>query len=299
MKERGKNMRILCADVGGTSIKLGISDEHGTITEFKEVPTESIKGGKYVMEKLTASLSEYKDYDVIGISTAGQVDRENGSIIYANKNIPGYTGMQLKKILEEKFGKPVEVENDVNCAGLGEARFGAGKVFKNFLCLTYGTGIGGSIILDQEVFRGSFGLAGEVGHIITHPEGLACNCGHQGCYEVYASATALVREAKKVDSDVVNGRILFDRIHQNDDIMEKILDNWAKEVAYGLASLIHIFNPEAVVLGGGILEQEKALQSIECQTRKLLMDSFKQVKFIKASLGNKAGLLGASSLHLN
>jgi glucokinase-like ROK family protein len=292
-------MRILCADVGGTSIKLGISDEHGTITEFKEVPTESIKGGKYVMEKLTASLSEYKDYDFIGISTAGQVDRENGSIIYANENIPGYTGMQLKKILEEKFNKPVEVENDVNCAGLGEAHYGAGKDFKDFLCLTYGTGIGGSIILDQEVFRGSNGLAGEVGHIITHPEGLACNCGHQGCYEVYASATALVRAAEKADREVVNGRIFFDRIHQNDDRMVMILNNWAKEVAYGLASLIHIFNPEAVVLGGGILEQEKALQGIEDQTRKLLMDSFQNVRFIKASLGNKAGLLGASSLHLN
>lgn len=292
-------MRILCADIGGTSIKLGISDEVGRITEFKEVPTESIKGGNYVMENLIVSLSEYKDYDFIGISTAGQVDRENGSIIYANENIPGYTGMQLKKILEEKFNKPVEVENDVNCAGLGEARFGAGKDFKNFLCLTYGTGIGGAIILGQEVFRGSFGLAGEFGHIITHPEGVGCNCGHQGCYEVYASATALVRAAEKVDREVVNGRIFFDRIHQNDDRMVLILNNWAKEVAYGLASLIHIFNPEAVVLGGGILEQEKALQGIEDQTRKLLMDSFQNVRFIKASLGNKAGLLGASSLHLN
>jgi len=292
-------MRILCADVGGTSIKLGISDQNGEITEFKEVPTESIKGGTYVVEKLIASLSGYKNFDAIGISTAGQVDREKGSIIYANENIPGYTGMQLKEILGEKFNKPVEVENDVNCAGLGEAHFGAGKVFKNFLCLTYGTGIGGAIILEQEVFRGSFGLAGEFGHIITHPEGLACNCGHLGCYEVYASATALVREAKKADPDVVNGRILFDRINKNDDIMEEILENWAKEVAYGLASLIHIFNPEAIVLGGGILEQEKALQAIESQTRKLLMDSFKQVKFIKASLGNKAGLLGALSLHLN
>lgn len=292
-------MRILCADIGGTSIKLGISDELGNITEFKEVPTESIKGGQYVMEKLMASLTGYKDYDAIGISTAGQVDRENGSIIYANENIPGYTGMQLKKILEEKFEKPVEVENDVNCAGLGEAYFGAGKDFKNFLCLTYGTGIGGSIILDHEVFRGSFGLAGEFGHIITHPEGLPCNCGHQGCYEVYASATALVREAAKVDKDVVNGRIFFDRIHKQDEKMEVVLENWAKEGAYGLASLIHIFNPEAVVLGGGILEQEKALQAMEDHTRKLIMDSFKQVKFIKASLGNKAGLLGALSLHLD
>ncbi|MGB4590298.1 MAG: ROK family protein [Clostridiaceae bacterium] len=292
-------MRILCADVGGTSIKLGISDEYGVITEFKEVPTESIKGGNYVMEKLIASLSEYEDFESIGISTAGQVDRLNGSIIYANENIPGYTGMQVKKILEEKFNKQVEVENDVNCAGLGEARFGSGKDFSNFLCLTYGTGIGGSIILNHEVFRGSFGLAGEFGHIVTHPDGLPCNCGHFGCYEVYASTTALVREAMRMDNEVVNGRVFFDKIHANDEQMVKILDNWAKEVAYGLVSLIHIFNPQAIVLGGGILEQETALERIEYHTRKLTMDSFQQVRFIKASLGNKAGLLGASSLHLN
>lgn len=291
-------MRILCGDVGGTSIKLGICDERGNVTEFREIPTESMQGGKHVMENLLVSLSQFHDFDAIGISTAGQVDRESGRIIYANENIPGYTGMEVKRIVEERFKKPVEVENDVNCAGLGEAYFGAGQGSRDFLCLTYGTGIGGSIIMDRKVFRGSGGVAGEFGHMITHPEGLLCNCGHRGCYEVYASTSALVREAKKIDDQSTDGRVIFEKIEAGDRDMQQILDKWSKEVAYGLASLVHIFNPETVVLGGGILEQEKAMTLIESHSRELIMDSFQSVKFTRASLGNKAGLLGAASLHL-
>lgn len=293
-------MRILCADIGGTSIKLGVVNSEGELSGFIEIPTEAKNGGARVMENLISGLSTFGDaYDAIGISTAGQVDRKKGSIIYANDNIPGFTGTEIKVILEKRFMKPVEVENDVNCAALGERSYGAGKGFPDFLCLTYGTGIGGAIILGGELFRGSGGVAGEFGHMLVHPGGRTCSCGNKGCYEAYASARMLMSMAGEADPHISGGRELFTRIASGDTIMTRVLEDWAEEAAIGIASLVHIFNPSAIVLGGGIMEQDAALVHIEKKTRELVMDSFQTVRFLKAELGNRAGLFGAASLHLD
>lgn len=293
-------MRILCADIGGTSIKLGIVNSEWELSGFAEIPTEGKKGGARVMENLICGLAAFgDDYDAIGISTAGQVDREKGSIIYANDNIPGFTGTEIKVILEKRFRKPVEVENDVNCAALGEGSYGAGKGFPDFLCLTYGTGIGGAIIIGGRLYRGSEGVAGEFGHMLVHPGGKSCSCGKKGCYEVYASARMLLSMAEEADPNIAGGRELFRRIASGDELMTRVLDDWAEEAAIGIASLIHIFNPPAIVLGGGIMEQDAALVHLEKKTRELVMDSFQSVSFLKAELGNKAGLFGAASLHID
>jgi glucokinase-like ROK family protein len=291
-------MRILCADIGGTSIKLGIVTDEGEIFDFTEVPTEGKKGGARVIENLISGLQTFEGYDAIGISTAGQVDREKGSIIYANDNIPGYTGTQVKDILEKRFKRPVEVENDVNCAALGEGWLGAGKGLSDYLCLTYGTGIGGAIILGGKLYRGIGGSAGEFGHMILHPGGRDCSCGMKGCYEAYASARLLVEMAAKADPTVTNGRELFSRISEGDGLMKGVLEEWSNDAATGLASLVHIFNPQALILGGGILEQDAAAESIEKKSRELIMESFQGVAFLKAILGNKAGLFGAATLHI-
>ncbi|MBO1913437.1 ROK family protein, partial [Microvirga sp. 3-52] len=130
----------------------------------------------------------------------------------------------------EKFNVPVKIENDVNAASLGEKHFGAGQRFDDFLCLTYGTGIGGAIVINSEVYKGANGSAAEVGHIVAHQGGIKCNCGCFGCYEMYGSTTALVRNALEVNAEYVNGRKIFEGLAKGDEQLEKVLQDWVLEV---------------------------------------------------------------------
>jgi glucokinase len=294
-----EHMKILAVDIGGTSIKMCMADEKGNASEYKEFDSEAEKGGQYLVDNIMKKiLGTYTEFEAIGISTASQVNSEEGSIIYANENFPSYTGMKIKAIFEAKFGVPVKVENDVNAAALGEKNFGAGKKFNDFLCLTYGTGIGGAIVIDSTVYKGLNGGAGEFGHLILHPGGEKCNCGCVGCYEMYGSTTALVKKALELDKNYINGRRIFEGLEQGDVKLEQVLNDWVLEVAYGLVSLTHIFNPPAIIIGGGVMEQERLIAMVTSKAKELMLKSFSNVEILRASLGNKAGLLGAASLHL-
>lgn len=293
------SMTILAADIGGTNTKIGICDEYGNIGQFKEYATESHKGGPHVVSRLLDQIAEYDDdYDAIAISTAGQVNAEEGYIVYANENIPDYTGMKLRELIESRFHKPVKVENDVNAAALGEAAFGAAQAFRDFLCLTFGTGIGGAIIINRQIYRGANGVAAEFGHIFTRPPAGMSGGVSQSFYESHASTTALIRMARQADPECVDGKVFFDKISKGNVELQQILHGWAAEVSLGLASLIHIFNPSAIIVGGGVMEQESLVRLVAEGTKAMVMPSFSEVSIVKASLGNKAGLLGAASLFL-
>lgn len=289
-------MRIAVLDIGGTCIKSGVF-ENGKLYSVCETSSKAMLGGKSLIQQAIGILRlQYCDCQGIGISTAGQVDSENGSIIYANQNIPDYTGTQVKKILEEEFGMPVFVENDVNAAAIGEARYGTGldERHKDFICVTYGTGIGGALILNGNLFRGSSFSAGEVGRIITH----GCDCPQGGIkdypldcyYEYHASTTALVRRAQHINPKLKDGRTILRNMESPD--IQKIVDEWIEEVVLGMVSLVHIFNPKMIVAGGGIMCEERIVRKIDLLLKERIMPSFRKVTVKAAKLGNRAGMIG-------
>ncbi len=289
-------MKAAVLDVGGTAIKAALYID-GLMRGFKEFETEAKKGGFHVVRKMSDIINEMiadVNIEAIGVSTAGQVDFETGIIRHANENIPNYTGMKIRDILKGQFNVPVVVENDVNCAALGEGYFGAAKDMSSYLCLTYGTGVGGAIVIDGNLFRGSMGSAGEVGSMITHGDISKKGKRIEGSYEEAASTSALVKKVQKVFPDISNGRDIFNRFCENG--MQEIVDEWVREVSYGLVTLIHIFNPGCIILGGGIMGQPYIINKLRKEIYDRIMPSFRNVEIRKANLGNMAGLYGAAYL---
>lgn len=286
-------MNILSLDVGGTAIKSALLYE-GKIKSSLEIPSEGKLGGSHIIKNILKTIDFYEDYDVIGISTTGQVDSEQGLIVYANENVPDYTGTPLCKIIQDQYHKPVFVENDVNAAAIGEGFWGAARNEKDYLCLTIGTGIGGAIVLNKQVYKGANGAAGEFGHIITHIDGVHCTCGKSGCYEQYASTTALLHKAIAYDETLTDGYRIFSEMLKGNQAVKQIVDSWIDEIIIGLVTLIHIFNPHSIILGGGIMKQEYILESIRNRIADKIMDNFKDVSIVAAELGNYAGVYGMS-----
>lgn len=287
-------MKNLVFDIGGTSIKYGVCQDNA-LTDMREIPTNAEKGGAHILKTVISLIQAHTDFDAIGISTAGQVNAKDGFIIYANQNIPDYTGIQYKKTLEELFHVPVAVENDVNAAALGEAVYGAGQEHSQFLMLTYGTGVGGAVINNREVYHGSSYSASEFGAMVTHSDArLSGSDFFDGCYERYASTTGLVQMIKPYRPELDTGRKIFQAL--SDDMVVDIIDKWVNEIMLGLATLTHIYNPSCIILGGGIMAQPLILQKIEEKKSRFIMPSFAHVHIMAAALGNSAGVLGANYL---
>lgn len=296
-------MKYIALDIGGTAIKYGILDAEGNVEFNSQVETNAALGRDSLLSKIKSVIHELvgrgskDDYAGIAISTAGQVNYETGVITYASENIPGWTGTRVKELLEQEFGMPCFVENDVNCAALGEMWKGAARGEKNFLCLTLGTGVGGAIVMDGRVVHGASNSAGEFGHMTIEKDGRKCNCGYKGCYERYASMTALVASAREaLHDDSVNGKDVFDAARAGDETCLGLIDNWTHDVAVGLRNLVHIFNPSMIIIGGQVSLQKDFLTSrIEKHLQEMLMSSYQDVLTIKtAQCGNMAGMLGAA-----
>ncbi len=293
-------MNNITLDVGGTIIKYAVF-RNDSLIFFAEAPSESSIGRDrllYNIKSVIRSCLDRIDFtvDAIGISTTGQVDSLSGSILFANNTIPGYTGTNIKSILEKEFLLPVFVENDVNSAAIGEAIYGAGRNYNDFLMLTYGTGIGGAIIIDRKLYRGSNHAAAEFGHIKTHPGGLPCGCGARGCYEAYASTTALIRNASAVNPKFTDGRRLFDALNKNDTSVIPIINDWINEISYGLITLITVFNPSCIILGGGIMSQEYIHNRLTDLVIPGIPDSLRNLLICRAELDNMAGVYGIKAV---
>lgn len=278
-------------DIGGTSIKHGILDKNIKFITSGEIATEAQKGGKNILEKVINIVSEYKkEYTLSGIciSTAGMVDCEKGEIIHASDLIPNYTGTQIKKTLEDIFSIPCEVENDVNCAGLAEYFSGSAKGSSISLCLTIGTGIGGSIIINDRVFHGFSGSACEVGYMNMF----------KGKFEDLGATSILVKKVAKLKNcseNHIDGKLIFEMAKNNDEDCIKAIDEMVDILGMGIANICYVINPEVVVLGGGIMAQKDYLyDKIRLSLDKYLIPTISsKTKLEFAKNQNKAGMLGA------
>lgn len=287
-------MKILTFDIGGTNIKYGLCDEDFKLLETHKIPTEAHKGGQVLIEKIISIVESYGDIDRVAVSTAGQVDSENGIVVYSTGNIPYYTGMMVKKLIENRTGIPTFVENDVNAAAIGEAIFGAAKGQSDFICLTYGTGVGGAIYIDNKIYKGISSSAGELGHMIIHSGGKQCTCGGEGCYECYASAKALITAVNKVSSEPLDAFQIFEKKNIEKPEIRSEIDKWIDEIIVGLINIIYTFNPPLIVLGGGIMNEDYIIDLIDRKIYNKLMDNFRSVNIVRSRLGNDAALLGVA-----
>lgn len=288
-------------DIGGTAVKLGLVDATGSVLERME---QSVSYDRYKTPILDTVLKTAKEFTAgrretlagIGVSATGQIDSTRGVVAGTCGNLPGWKGTPIRERLQKEFGLPVSVANDANCMCLGEAWVGAAQGYTDVIGITIGTGLGGGIMTGGHLLEGVRGLGGELGHYRTHAvDGRPCTCGAKGCWEQYASTTALVRAARQVDDRLCDGRAVFKAVEAGDAKAQGLLACWIEEIAEGLAGLVHIFNPQVVLVGGGVsAQQELLIAPLERHLKARIMPAFADgLRVEAAALGNDAGLVGA------
>lgn len=308
------NTYYLGIDIGGTAAKMGIVSNEGRILFKKSYGVCFDQYETPILETVKRSISKFmeecqieiKQLSGIGVSATGQIDSEIGEVIGVGGNIKNWKGAQIKKELEQLYQLPVTVVNDANCMVIGESWIGCAKEHHHVIGITIGTGVGGGIIVDSKILLGRTGIAGELGHFVIYGDGVDCTCGHVGCYEQYASMTALIKEVSKhavtlgLDNEEITGLLIFDRMDSNEDL-KCLVDQWVCDIGKGLVGLTHIFNPEIIVIGGAVsVQEEKFIQPIRDYIHQYAMENFTKNLIVQAAvLGNDAGLIGAVYYNMN
>ena len=292
----------LGVDIGGTAVKLGLVDENGRVLRRAE-RSVSFDGYKTpILDTVQTAIRDFLgSHDVpklegIGVSATGQIDSRRGVVAGTCGNFPGWIGVDIKGTLERAFGLPVTVANDANCMTLGEVWVGGAQGYTDVIGVTLGTGVGGGILTGGHLLEGARGLGGELGHYRTHAlDGVDCTCGAKGCWERYAATTALVRAAQEKDPAWKDGRAIFAAAEAGDKTVLALLDAWTDEIAQGLAGMVHIFNPQLILIGGGVSAQQKLLiDPIAAKVKAAVMPAFAEGLEIRAAqLHNDAGMVGA------
>lgn len=283
--------KYVSIDIGGTAIKYGLLNEDGKILRRDKMQTEAYKGGPSILAKAVGIVEKFVKTDTIDgicISTAGMVDTKKGEIFHSAPLIPDYTGTKFKETMEQRFRIRCEVENDVNCAGIAEYVSGVAKGSKVMLMLTIGTGIGGCILIDGEVFHGFSNSACEVGYM--HMAG--------SDFQTLGAASILTRkvaEWKNGPEKTWDGYHIFEEAKKGDVLCNKAIDEMVDVLGNGIANICYVINPEVVVLGGGIMAQEEFLgdKVREALDKYLIPSIASKTHLAFAKHGNDAGMLGA------
>ena len=304
-------------DVGGTKVLGGVVDQTGKVLKSarRDTPREGGAALTQAIADVAKELMADFTIDSVGVSAAGFVSSDRKTML-ATPNIAGWNGVELDSDLTKLIGLPVVIENDANAAAWGEARFGAGRGKDHLLMLTVGTGIGGGIVVNGDLYRGAFGVAAEIGHMRVVPEGHLCGCGARGCFEQYGSGNALLRHAREAIAaspdiarnllsrgdgtiDGLTGQAITEAARDGDAVALAAFNTTGQWLGAGIATLSVILDPECVVIGGGVIDAgEILLQPTRAALERFMPFAGKHPnpEIIAASLGNEAGLVGVADL---
>ncbi len=300
------------ADIGGTKIQCAAVDREGRVIDRHLLPTEAPLGPEQVMEKLLSGIERIRsqlpaDARIagIGVGSAGQIDFASGTVAFAGDQLPGWTGTPIKRRVEEKFDVPVYVDNDVNVVAVAERLYGAGRGLDSFLCVALGTGIGGAIVEAGRIVRGVQGCAGELGHVSVDFNGPRCdNCGNNGCVELYASGSGIARLGSELIAAAeqrpawrADSREIAQAWLAGDPQAGQVMGVAIRALATAIAGYIHMCNPQAVIVGGGVSETGSVfLEALDREVRSRTSPSVRSAyRLLPAYVGNDAGVIGAAA----
>ncbi len=311
-------MYYIGVDLGGTSVKVGLLNSTYEIIDKVTAPTGRGRASQEILKDMATLCQELmtkhnltvEDVHSIGIGCPGIASPQEG-IIYSSSNLD-FTQVNVREEIQKHLAIDVYVDNDANCAALGEVICGVAKGYDDVIVVTLGTGVGGGIVLGGKIYGGAFCGAGEIGHQVIQLEGHTCGCGRKGCWEQYASATALIRDAKAAaqahpstqmlalaeggTADGINAKVVFDAAQSGDTVAHDVLQTYFKYIAQGVTNLINMMQPQMVVLGGGMSAQKENLTAPVTQyvQEQMYGGMALQTTIEAATLGNDAGIIGAA-----
>lgn len=313
---------VIGIDLGGTKIGTALIDSEGNVIAYDYRETRAEAGREAVVERMLAGARQViaeaeatpSQVAAVGVGAPGPLNVTKG-VVVAPPNLPGWERVPLKQLIEEGLGIATFLENDANAAALGEHRFGAGRGVEHMIYVTVSTGIGGGLILDGELYHGDSGMAGEIGHITILPYGPLCGCGNRGCLEALASGTAIARQARERvahgvptriadlaggDPERITAKLVADAADQGDVEAQEILDEAMYYLGIGMANLVNLFNPQMIVIGGGLANLgEPLFESVQrAIDRRAFRTQAQAVRVVRAALGDKVGVLGAAAVAL-
>jgi glucokinase len=307
------NRTVIGVDLGGTNLRTALLSAAGDVLARHKEPTQASEGWAKVVARLIGEIKTQKENALrkglnvvaVGVGAPGVIRVDRG-IVVKSPNFPDWNNLPLKEHLEKALGIPVSVENDANAAALGEQWRGAGSGIRSMILLTLGTGVGGGIILDNRIWHGADGMAGEIGHMTLIPEGRQCSCKNVGCLEMYASARGIVQSYREAigQRDEAEKPITSEEIYalarQGSAIAVRVMKNMGTMLGIGIANLINIFNPDRIVIGGGVKDAWPLF--IDSVREEVMRRAFevpaKRTEIVPSLLGDDAGILGAAAVAL-
>jgi glucokinase len=298
--------RILGLDIGGTKMAAGVVDAGGGVEGFVVAPTDADRGPRDGLERLFAlgrraleeSGADIAEIAGIGIGCGGPLDSERGVLI-APLHLPGWTDVPISALASNAFARSAVLENDATAAAAGEFRHGAGRGTRNMVYLTVSTGIGGGVVIDGRLFRGSTGNGGELGHVTVDWHGRRCRgCGRLGCLEAYASGTSIAERAREAGMDVETSADVAAAARDGDSVATRVWEETCEALACGVTSLVNLFEPELVVIGGGVSRAgEQLLGPVRELVHAQAIDALRRkVGIVQSALGDAVGVVGAAAV---